>query len=73
MGKYLISLISIVVSVICIVSYNIICYRTLLDPFFLMPVAWLFFKIGIITAFAVFVISCVQKLKKYNNSIDEIN
>lgn len=64
MKKYIVSLISILISIICIVSYNIIYYRTLRDPFFLMPVAWLFLKIGVTTALVVFIISCVQKSKE---------
>jgi hypothetical protein len=71
MKKYLISLISIFISITCIISYDIIYKRTLLDPFFLLPVAGLFFKIGITTGLAVFVISCHEKSEEIIRKLKE--
>jgi hypothetical protein len=71
MKKYLISLISIFISITCIVSYDIIYKRTLLDQFFLLPVAGLFFKIGITTGLAVFIISCYKKSEKIVQKLKE--
>ncbi len=68
MKKYLVSLISIFISIICIISYNIIGSEvladgTLVEPFFLIPLGWLFFAIGIISGIIVFIISHVRKSK----------
>ncbi|WP_346887657.1 DUF3955 domain-containing protein [Clostridium sp. UBA1056] len=69
MKKYLVSLISIFISIICIISYNIIGSEvladgTLVEPFFLIPLGWLFFAIGIIAGIAAFIISCARKPKE---------
>jgi len=71
MKKYLISLISIFISITCIVlcisAYDI----TLLEPLYLLPMSWLFFKIGITTGFAVFIISCYEKSEEIVKKLKE--
>jgi hypothetical protein len=69
MKKYLVSLISIFISIVCIITYDIIGSEvladgTLVEPFFLIPLGWLFLIIGIISGIAVFIISSVRKSKK---------
>ena len=69
MKKYLVSLISIFISIVCIISYNIIGSEvladgTLVEPFFLIPFGWLFFAIGIITGISAFIISCTRKSRE---------
>ena len=69
MKKYLVSLISIFISIVCIISYNIIGSEvladgTLVEPFFLIPLGWLFFAIGIITGITAFIVSCARKPKE---------
>lgn len=69
MKKYLVSLISIFISIVCIITYDIIGSEvladgTLVEPFFLIPLGWLFLIIGIISGIAVFIISNVRKSKK---------
>jgi len=69
MKKYLLSLISIFISIVCIVSYNIIGSEvladgTLAEPFFLIPLGWLFLAIGIITGITAFIISCARKSRE---------
>lgn len=69
MKKYLVSLISIFISIVCIISYNIIGSEvladgTLVEPFFLIPFGWLFFAIGITTGIAAFIISCTRKSRE---------
>ena len=69
MKKYLVSLISIFISIVCIISYNIIGSEvladgTLVEPFFLIPLGWLFFAIGIITGIIAFIISYTRKPKE---------
>lgn len=61
MKKYLISIISIFISFVCMFFYY--------DPyseslFFLSSVAALFFKIGVTTGLAVFIISFFEKLEE---------
>lgn len=67
--KYLVSLISIFISIVCIVSFNIIGSEvlpdgTLVEPFFLIPLGWLFFSIGIISGISAFIISCTRKSRE---------
>lgn len=69
MKKYLVSLISIFISMVCIISYNIIGSEvladgTLVEPFFLIPLGWLFFAIGIIAGIIAFIISYTRKPKE---------
>lgn len=69
MKKYLVSLISIFISIVYIITYDIIGSEvladgTLVEPFFLIPLGWLFLIIGIISGIAVFIISSVRKSKK---------
>lgn len=70
MKKYLVSLISIFISIICIVAYNVIGSEvladgTLVEPFYLIPLAWLFFAIALITGFIIFIMfSCKAKKVK---------
>ncbi len=62
MKKYLISLISILISIICM-FFNFTPYSISFDLFFLPSVAWLFFKIGIVTGLTVLIISFFQEPK----------
>lgn len=53
MKKYIFNLIPFIVTVLCIIAYNVIGSEvladgTLVEPFYLIPIAWLFFFIGII-------------------------
>ncbi|GAA0770062.1 hypothetical protein GCM10008908_12300 [Clostridium subterminale] len=69
MKKYLVSLISIFISIICLIAYNVIGSEvladgTLVEPFFLIPIAWLFVFIALISGLIVFAISCVHKSKQ---------
>ena len=53
MKKYILNLVPFIITAICIISYNIIGAEVLPDgrlsePFYLIPIAWLFFFIGII-------------------------
>lgn len=69
MKKYLVSLISIFISIICLIAYNVIGSEvladgTLVEPFFLIPIAWLFVFIALISGLIVFTISCVHKSKQ---------
>lgn len=65
MKKYIISLISLIISVSCIVLFNIIGSEVapdgmLVEPFFLIPLFYVFLAISIIS----FIVSFVLKLKK---------
>lgn len=58
MKKYIFSLISLIISFGCIASYEIIGSKvapdgTLIEPFFLIPIAWLFALIAAISALIV--------------------
>ena len=71
MKKYLISLISLFISITCIVSCIIMYDRTSMELSFLLPMAGLFFKIGITTGFAVFIISCYEKSEEIVQKLKE--
>ncbi|WP_346887377.1 hypothetical protein [Clostridium sp. UBA1056] len=71
MKKYLISLISLFISITCVVSCIIMYDRTSMEISFLLPVAGVFFKIGITTALAVFVISCYEKSEEIVKKLKE--
>jgi len=45
--------------------------RASMELFFLMPVAGLFFKIGISTGFVVFIISCYEKSEEIVKKLKE--
>lgn len=67
--KYLVSLIFIFISIVCAVSFEIIGSEvladgTLVEPFYLIPLSFLFFAIGIISGIIVFIISHVRKPKE---------
>lgn len=52
MKKYILNLVPFIITVISIISYNIIGSEvlqdgTLSEPFYLIPIAWLFFLVGI--------------------------
>jgi len=69
MKKYLVSLISIFISIICLIAYNVIGSEvladgTLVEPFYLIPIAWLFVSIALISGLIVFITSCTHKSKK---------
>ena len=58
MKKYKISLLCLLMTVLCIVSFNLIGSKvledgTLQEPFFLIPIAYLFLIISIISAIVV--------------------
>lgn len=68
MKKYLLSLISFILSAICIIAYNIIGSEiaadgALIEPFYLIPIGCLFFGIGIVAFIVPLVISNGKKLK----------
>lgn len=53
MKKYILNLVPFIITAICIISYNIIGSEilpdgTLSEPFYLIPIAWLFFLVGIV-------------------------
>ena len=55
MKRYFTILIPLLISAACILSYNLIGSKvaedgTLIEPFFLIPIAWLFFIIAIISS-----------------------
>ncbi|MEW9078460.1 DUF3955 domain-containing protein [Terrisporobacter glycolicus] len=70
MRKYKITLLCLLMTLLCLVSYNLIGSKvledgTLQEPFFLIPIAYLFLFTSIINA--VFIkIKDVYKLKKHN-------
>ncbi|WP_346938667.1 DUF3955 domain-containing protein [uncultured Clostridium sp.] len=69
MKKYLVPLISIFISIICLIAYNVIGSEvladgTLVEPFYLIPIAWLFVFIALISGITVFIISCARKSQK---------
>ncbi|HAK43209.1 MAG TPA: hypothetical protein DCM59_11550 [Clostridium sp.] len=71
MKKYLISLISLFISITCVVSCIIMYDKTSMELSFLLPVAGLFFKIAITTALTVFVISCYEKSEEIVKELKE--
>ncbi len=69
MKKYLLSLISLILGIGCMVTFNIIGSEvapdgTLVEPFFLIPIGYLFVFIGIILAIVVSVVPFLLKAKK---------
>lgn len=70
MKKYRISLLCLLMTALSVVSFNLIGSKvledgTLKEPFFLIPIAYLFLFISIISA-VVIKINDVYKLKKHN-------
>ena len=70
MKKYIFSLVCLIISILCLVSYNVIGAEVLLDgtlkePFFLIPTAYLFLLIFIVSI-VVIKINHVYKSKKNN-------
>lgn len=64
MKKYVLTLISFILGIGCIVSYNAIGSKVasddlLVEPFYLLPIGYLFLAIGIISLF-------ISKMKKVN-------
>ncbi|WP_291649319.1 DUF3955 domain-containing protein [Clostridium sp.] len=60
MKKYIISLTSFILSISCIIAFNIIGSDvapdgTLMEPFFLIPLFYIFLFIGIISLFISFI------------------
>ncbi len=73
MKKYFLSLISIIIAVGCVVAYSIIGSEiapdgTLIEPFFLIPMFWLFMAIGIISGLVIFLVSRSGKKFSGQNS-----
>ncbi|KDR96555.1 Protein of unknown function [Peptoclostridium litorale DSM 5388] len=69
MKKYILTIVSFVAAVVCGVSYNIIGSEvapdgTLVEPFFLIPLTYLFLLIAIISAISVAAISFTKSRKK---------
>lgn len=70
MKKYKITLLCLLMTELCVVSFNLIGSKvledgTLQEPFFLIPIAYLFLFISIISALVI-KINDVYKLKKHN-------
>lgn len=70
MRKYKITLLCLLMTLLCLESYNLIGSKvledgTLQEPFFLIPIAYLFLFTSIINA-VVIKIKDVYKLKKHN-------
>lgn len=68
MKKYLLSIISFFISIVCILSYNVIGSSvapdgTLIEPFYLIPMSWLFLIIGLASLIIVFVVSHLKNKK----------
>lgn len=68
MKKYLLSIISFLISIVCILSYNVIGSSvapdgTLIEPFYLIPMSWLFLIIGLASLIIVFVVSHLKNKK----------
>lgn len=68
MKKYLLSIISFFISIVCILSYNVIGSSvapdgTLIEPFYLIPMSWLFLIIGLVSLIIVFVVSHLKNKK----------
>lgn len=66
MKKYIISLISFLIGTGCMIAYKIIGVEvaadgTLVEPFFLLPIGYLFIGISIIFSIIVFTISVTRK------------
>lgn len=71
MKKYLLSIISFFISIVCILSYNVIGSSvapdgTLIEPFYLIPMSWLFLIIGLASLIIVFIVS---HLKNKNSAV----
>lgn len=68
MKKYIVSLISIAISVGCATAYNIIGSKvaadgTLIEPFFLIPMTWLFAVIAVISALLIKIVRTIKYKK----------
>ncbi|WP_053956713.1 DUF3955 domain-containing protein [Inediibacterium massiliense] len=62
MKKYLLSFISLIIGISCLVTYHIIGSEvapdgTLLEPFFLIPISYFFIAIGIILGLVIGIVS----------------
>lgn len=71
MKKYILSLISVIISFGCIVAYNIIGSKvaedgTLIEPFFLIPMAWLFVAIAVLSGVVIFISTSLRKHNHIN-------
>lgn len=69
MKKYLFTLIPFFIGVSCMVTYNIIGQEvapdgTLVEPFFLIPLSYLFIAIGIVVGLSVSIVSFYRNTKK---------
>lgn len=70
MKKHILNLIPFIIMIICIIAYNCIGSNvledgTLSEPFYLIPIAWTFFFIGII-GFIIRLLLNYVKCKKEN-------
>lgn len=69
MKKYLLNLIPFILTALCFVSYNLIGSEvlpdgTLSEPFFLIPISWFFFLIGVAWLIINIILSFIHKIKK---------
>lgn len=69
MKKYLFASLSFIIGLGCFIAYRIIGSEiapdgTLIEPFFLIPMGYLFFAIGIMIVLVVSVVSLYRKIKK---------
>ncbi|MEX0051725.1 DUF3955 domain-containing protein [Clostridium butyricum] len=69
MKKYLFNLIPFILTALCFVAYNLIGSEvlpdgTLSEPFFLIPISWFFFLIGVAWLIINIILSFIHKIKK---------
>ena len=69
MKKYLLNLIPFILTALCFVAYNLIGSEvlpdgTLSEPFFLIPISWFFFLIGVAWLTINIILSFIHKIKK---------
>ena len=69
MKKYLLNLIPFILTALCFVAYNLIGSEvlpdgTLSEPFFLIPISWFFFLIGVTWLLINIILSFIHKIKK---------
>ena len=69
MKKYLLNLIPFILTALCFVAYNLIGSEvlpdgTLSEPFFLIPISWFLFLIGVAWLIINIILSFIHKIKK---------
>lgn len=68
MKKYILAFITFIVGIGCMVAYGIIGSEvapdgTLIEPFFLIPLSYLFMTVGVLIAIVISIISLIRKRK----------